>query len=210
MYNKENFTVAKIASKDSTRYNLNSIYCHPKFTVGCDGRMLMIITSPKSMSGVIGAPSVDEMPIPTDGELTDKFEPFILNLDDAKKVEKSIPKKSSLPILHHVALLKSDNGNAKFFTTDLQSQNITVSKKIDGEYPQFGKVLPKGRPIKTIRVQTKLLKTLVEAIEAAQGSRAMPYVDLQIYENEEGQIGLKSTNSDTGQRITAVLMAMKK
>lgn len=202
MYNKENFTVAKVASKDQSRYNLNSIYCHPKFTVGCDGHALMIVTAPKM--------DIEEMPVPAEGELTDKFEPFILNLDDAKKVEKSIPKKPTFPILQHVALLKSDNSNAKLYTTDLQSQNITVSKKIDGKYPQFGKAMPKGKPIKTIRVQTKLLKTLVEAIEQAQGKRDQPWVDLQIYENEEGYIGLKSHNSDTDQRITAVLMAMKK
>jgi len=130
MYNKENFAVAKVASKDQGRYHLNSVYCHPKYTVGCDGHALLIVTAPKV--------DIEEMPIPADGELTDKFEPFILDLKDAQKVEKSIPKKSCLPILHHVAILKPDNGNAKLFTTDLQSQNITVSRKVDGEYPQFG------------------------------------------------------------------------
>ena len=113
-------------------------------------------------------------------------------------------------ILHHVAILKPDNGNAKLFTTDLQSQNITVSRKVDGEYPQFGKAMPKGKPIKTIRLQTKLLITLLNAIEDAQGAIRMPYVDLKIYEDEEGAIGLKSVNADTGQKITGVLMAIKK
>lgn len=201
MYNKENFTVAKIASKEQTRYNLNGIYCHPKFTVGCDGSMLMIVTAPKTKT--------EDMPVPAEGELTDKFEPFILDLQDAQKVEKSIPKKSHLPILQHVGILKSDNGNAKLYTTDLQSQNITISRKIDGKYPQFGKVLPKHKPIKVIKVQTKLLKILVDTIEDAQGSINMPYVDLKIYK-DDGIIGLSSINNDTGQRITAVLMAMNK
>ena len=204
MYNRENFSVAKIASKDQGRYHLNGIYCHPKFTVGSDGKTLMIVTTPKKVD-------IKEMPIPTGEELIDKFDPFILDLKDAQKIEKSIPKKSPLPILQHIVILKSESESpfVKLFTTDLQSQNITVSKKIDGEYPEFGKVLPKGKPIKVIRVQTKLLKALLDAIEIAQGSVEMPYVDLKIYDNGMGPIGLKSINNNTGQRITAVLMPIR-
>jgi len=203
MYNKENFAVGKVASKDQYKQNLNSIYCHPKFTVGCSGPALMIVTTPKM--------DIEEMPSPQNEELVDKFEPFILDLNDAKKVEKSIPKKTSLPLLSHVAILKSENGNAKFFTTDLQSQNITVSRKIDGEYPQFGKVFPKGKPIKTMRFDTRLLKTLIDAIESAQGSPNTPHVDIDIYDNgNEGVVMFKSNNIDTGQRITALLMPLRK
>ncbi len=201
MYNKENFLVGKAACKDRGRYNLNSIYCHPKYTVGCDGHRLMIVTTPKM--------DIAEMPIPEGGELTDKFEPFILALNDAKKIEKTIPKKVTLPILQYVALVKSDNGNAKFFTTDLQSQNITVSKKIEGEYPQFGKTFPKGKPIASIKVDTNLLRTLLEAMEDAQGSRSVPDVIIEIRTNE-GPIVLKTNNPDTGQKITAILMPLRK
>jgi hypothetical protein len=204
MYNKENFAVAKVASKDEQRYRINSIYCHPKYTVGCDGYALMIVTAPKV--------DIKEMPTPSEGELTDQFKPFILELEDAQKIEKSIPKKVDIPILKHVAVIKSEDKNAfaKLFTTDLQIQNIIVSKKVEGEYPQFGKVLPKGKPVKTIRVQTKLLRNLLSAIEEAQGPAKMPYVDLQIYDDEEGPIRLSSCNQNTNQKITAVLMTMKK
>jgi len=200
MYNKENFTVGNISSKNRTRYNLNSIYCHPKYTVGCDGHRLMIVTAPKM--------DIADMPIPENGELTDKFDPFILDLNDSKKIEKSIPKKSVLPILQYVAILKSDNGNAKFFTTDLQSQNITVSRKIEGEYPQFGKTFPKGKAI-NIRLDTSLLKGLIEAIEDAQGYTKTPYVDIEI-RNGELPIVLKSKNANTNQKITGLLMPLKK
>ena len=200
MYNKENFTVGNVSSKNRGRYNLNSIYCHPKYTVGCDGHRLMIVTAPKM--------DIAEMPIPENGELIDKFDPFILDLNDSKKIEKSIPKKSVLPILQYVAILKSDNGNAKFFTTDLQSQNITVSRKIEGEYPQFGKTFPKGKAV-SIRVDTSLLKGLIEAIEDAQGYTKNPYVDIEI-RDDKLPIVLKSRNTNTGQKITALLMPLKK
>jgi hypothetical protein len=196
--------VAKVASKDEQRYRINSIYCHPKYTVGCDGYALMIVTAPKV--------DIKEMPTPSEGKLTDKFEPFLLDLNDAKKVEKSIPQKVTFSTLKHAAIIKTKNDDAfaKIFTTDLQSQNITVLKKVEGEYPQFGKVLPKGKPVKTIRVQTKLLRNLLSAIEEAQGPAKMPYVDLQIYDDEEGPIRLSSCNQNTNQKITAVLMTMKK
>jgi hypothetical protein len=204
MYNQENFAVAKVASKDQSRYGINCVYCHPKFTVGCDGTALMIVTAPKV--------NIEDMPIPSEGELTNDFTPFMLDLKDAQKIEKSIPKKSILPILQHVAIVKSEDKSvfAKLFTTDLQSQNITVSKKVEGEYPQFGKVLPKGKPIKIIRIQTKLLRNLLSAIEEAQGSVNMPYVDLKIYDKAESPIQLNSINKNTGQRITAILAPMRK
>jgi hypothetical protein len=192
-----------VVSKDQSQHSLNGIYCHPKFTVGCDGKMLLIVTAPK--------PNIEDMPTPPGEELTNEFMPFILDLVDAQKIEKSIPRKPSFPILKHVGIIKTGENSecTKIFTTDLQNQNILISRQMGYEYPKFGKAFPKGKPIKTVRVQTKLLSNLINAIEKAQGETKTHYVDIQIYD-EEKPIKLTSYNQDTYQKITGILMPMKK
>jgi hypothetical protein len=160
MYNKANFSVAGIADKSGRgSYRRFGVNFTPKCTMGTNGQALMLVTTPRN------AP-VAEFPVIQGEMVIDTFAPFMISREDAEGIAKTIPK-SRMPILENAGVLKSDNGDAIFVTTDLSCVKKTAARKIEGRFPGIGQISPKGKPVIKFRMGVELLSNLLGAMKKA-------------------------------------------
>ena len=161
MFNKANLSVSQIAMKNNSwRGQTTGVCFTPKYTAATDGQALMLVTTPRN------AP-VEEYPQILGESVIEDFEPFMISREDAEKIIKTIPKQHGMPILENAAILKTDNGDAVFVTTDLSSVNKTTVKKMDGKFPRITAVSPKGKPTIKLGMTVELLHNLLGAMKKA-------------------------------------------
>jgi len=204
MYNKENFAVMKITEKKSLDKRLSSVYFHPQYTLSTNTKSLMLVTAPKKNV------NVEDMPAPKDGsKLTKQFKPFLLSVDDAKRVEKIIPQTIHALLNHAAVIDQLDNDKVKFYASDCSLDNVISCEKVNSEYYSIFEAFPRGTPKMTIRLDMDLLKDLLEAIKKAKGRSAISDIYIDLY-GENKAIRFRTQNKETGQKVVALLQPMIK
>ena len=195
MFNKANFSVAGVAEKERTwRGRRCGVNFAPKYTAATDGKVLMLITTPRN------APVKEYPQIPGESVIED-FEPFMISREDAEKIVKTIPKgQPRVPILSNVGVLKTDNGDAAFVTTDFSSVNKTTARKMEGKFPRITAVSPKGKPKIKFGMTLDLLSNLLGAMKKA-GAEA---VTLEVWDDKSA-IRIKANVGDN-QKAWALIM----
>ena len=137
--NKINLNVAKCASTEKNRYNLNGIHFTKDFCEATNGHILARITYPTQFP-------LEEIPnqlIKTG--LKDDLKDFIIPLDGVKNIP-IVKGKVSMPILAETYIdveQSNNNGTVKFQTTNLETTPTAEIRKIDGQYPDTSQVWPK-------------------------------------------------------------------
>jgi len=194
MFNKANFSVASVAERERTwRGSRCGVSFAPKYTAATDGKVLMLVTTPRN------AP-IEDYPNIEGETLIKDFEPFMITREDAEKIIKTIPKAQSIPILSNVGVLKTDNGDVAFVTTDLSSVNKTTAKKIDEKFPRITAVTPRGKPKIKFGMTLDLLSNLLGAMKKA-GAEA---VTLEVWDDKSA-IRIKANVGDN-QKAWALIM----
>ena len=195
MFNKANFSVAGVAERERAwRGSRCGVNFAPKYTMATDGKVLMLVTTPRN------APIEDYPKIEGETVIKD-FEPFMISREDAEKIVKTIPKgQPRVPILSNVGVLKTDNGDAAFVTTDFSSVNKTTARKMEGKFPRITAVSPKGKPKIKFGMTLDLLSNLLGAMKKA-GAEA---VTLEVWDDKSA-IRIKANVGDN-QKAWALIM----
>ena len=207
LYSKRQLAVRHAASTEATRFNLNGVRFHADgSTEATNGHILCRITAK--------APPLDEYPSPKgsslDGAILEgEQEPFTFPIDAVNRLVKAIPKKAHFPILEHAALdvgASNANGSARFITTDLESTQAIEGRKIEGDFPDTGKVIPGGKPVTTLALNLTLLCKLEKALREFNGGKDA-IANLEIH-GPHTPVKLTASNPDVGEFL-AVIMPMR-
>lgn len=146
-----------IAGKGEGAYSWNSILVTEKETVATDLHMMLVVPLPSV--------DLDDLPAfmtkDTEGCNGDDF---LLFLDDAKRLLKSIPKNRTHPMLGHIAIVVHEEGRAEARMTDLSSFNTVQLLGMEGPFPKYGDVMPnKGKSVLNVCMNVASLESIVKA-----------------------------------------------
>lgn len=200
MLNKNNLNIAKLASKEDSKYTLAGILVTPQHTVVTDGVVLFVVAN--------SALEVADFPKVGDAEAIGSFKSFILPSDAALNIPKVLPKKEPIPILNHAAVTAVQEGEAGI-TATIITTNLETSNRFDvhctgGTFPMWEAVLPDTAKARlTMTVDADRLISLLQQFVFAKS----PAVTLSI-QDAESAIRLDGV-SDEGQHLTGVLMPMR-
>lgn len=203
MLRAEHLRVARLATKDESRYSLSSIHITPEVVEVTDSYLLLRVEHA----------AVDPETLPAiEGVTLGTFEEFCLPAVDALAIAKAIPK-----VRHHgpevfalaqIGTESNSNGTAVFGVTDGSSTQVLRPKKADGRFPDVSQVIPRveDRP-HVITFNPRLMAKLCLQISDLLGDQTLQSVTLRISDHESA-IRLDAKN-DAGEAIVAVLMPMK-
>lgn len=202
LLNKWNFGLHRFAARDESRYSIGVVRVVEDATISTDGHRLTRLTIPKAeaenfpqMEGINPAASVN-------GGVS-------LSVEDAKRIEKMLPKKSTIPILVNAAL---DPGEVKAETvkvgmTDLETPQVLSCQRQTGQFPNWEIVIPKDEPVLTIDLDAKLLGELLDYV--AKFDDREHRVKLTLY-NQDKAIRLDAHNDESGQDFMGLLMPLRR
>ena len=149
--NKHNLDITQFCG-DDTRPEISGVYFNGNKTVATDSfRLIEIETMPDNLA--------EDMP----SGMTSTSMNHILPADAVKKALRNIPKTQDLPILANVTVASDDKDNtATLTTTDLETQDQVKARVIEGDYPDYRMIMPKGKPKQTITVNAQYLKEMAD------------------------------------------------
>lgn len=194
MLNKSNLEIAVIAEK--SKYGESGILVNKGCTVVNDGRRLIEVTRPKAFNP-------EEFPKIPNFTVKENHS-FIMPAKEALKVASQIPRgKKYIPLLKNAVI--EQNSRVRIASTNLESASIIDVNPIEGKYPNYKEVIPQGKFKHRIGVNPRYLMEICQLADKFQNE-----VDKRmILEfNDDGGIKLTTTNEDTEQEFTAVLMPM--
>jgi DNA polymerase III sliding clamp (beta) subunit (PCNA family) len=116
---------------------------------------------------------------------------------------KAIPKRRTIPILHHAAIVGTTDGTVTLATTDLDTASSVAIRTIDETYPDTARLMPRDDDMTAqIALNPSFLKDLAAAFETF-ADYSEP-VTLTLYGSRKP---LKATMRDgDGRTMTALLM----
>lgn len=210
---KSVFSIAAAASREVGRYILNGVRFfrdsegkpHAEAT---DGKNLVTVTWEEDTHG--DYPHASD-PVPSD-RLFGGHE-MVVHANKCAEVQKLVPKHSR-PILENAYLVESDvyETQAKFSTNDLDSIRKLETARMEGVWPDFSQVIPKGKPKMTVGVHPAKLKKMAEMLmkiaEVTEKQKDDVWTDLILY-GEEKPIELRHTNKK-GVTVRSLLMPLVK
>ena len=205
MLNKYNFKVREFASKEQSRYTLQAIQVTREATVATDGHKLMWVSTPaveaKDFPVVPGAPPA-----------TNEFDPFLLDSDTAKIIERALPRKDTYPVLLNAALgyeVRDNLASMPVVTvTDLQTPQSFRPRRVDGTFPNYEAVIPRGEVKVRFAVNAGYLAEIAKFAKDFTGDSQCHKVVVTVYDKHTA-IRFDAHNSDTDQGMTALLMPLR-
>lgn len=169
LYNKNNLSCAKIASKDSFKPELSSVFFTKEKTVATDSFRLLEVSVSSNVEPV-------EFPDAMRG-----ITPFLVDARGVSKIK--IPKHKTLTALDYVAIKHIDKTGVTFLTVDDDlAQNTITARVIDGKFPDYGNLFPVGAPKAEVTLNGKYL---AELLEIMAGIGELNKVTIKLYGGEK-------------------------
>ena len=198
LLNRSILNLAKLASKDVSRYTLSAIAVEKDKAIVTDTTILVCVgnTSPIANADFPSVPGLVHKTF-ADGPTP---ELVLVSRDAALSALKSLPKTTTIPVLSNAAM----GTNGKLYTTDLD--NVSQFKhEMTGKFPNWRAVMPAAdkTPSATITFDARKMRQLCQYF-VENGNERMPAVKLTVYDAESA-MKLEGTTAD-GQKITALLM----
>jgi hypothetical protein len=157
LLNRFNLNIAKLASKEVSRFTLSAVHVTPKQTGVTDGHSMMIVST-------IDLPG-ESFPNRTDSGLTvqDNWKPFNLSSEQALRACADLPKKSTIPVLGCAAVaVNGDPLHPTVLTTDLE-RHAAYPAMESANFPDWERVLPKKADATfTIGLDARKLKPIID------------------------------------------------
>jgi DNA polymerase III sliding clamp (beta) subunit (PCNA family) len=176
LLNKHNFAIAALASKESSRYTLTAIEVSPEGTAATDGHVLCVVSAPKGSDAKPERfPAVDGFEDKGDGK-------FLLPADQAARIAKALPVKSTMPILKNAAVSYRDKaeagiGNsAAIAVTDLAAPQVFRTQNPNGQFPNYKRILDQPAPTLRMAFNAKQLGTVLKQVAGFTDHRASEVV----------------------------------
>jgi hypothetical protein len=211
MLNKNNLKVAQFASKEESRYCLSGIQVRADATIATNGALLVWTSKAPGDSSTF--PLIDGAPAPQENHA-----PFVLGAEQAKAIEKAIPRKPAHEILGNAAVAVDPEGKPTISVTDLESPQIFRPAPLGGKFPEWEYVMPKGKPVFQIGLSAAYLAQIAKFAAEFHAGRdpGAACLRLSFYseDNKKAVSGWKPVrfdieNADKTQGMTAVLMPMR-
>lgn len=199
LINKHNLAIADFASKEESRYTLKAIHVSEERTAATDGHALCVVSTPKNTKPE-NFPAVQ-------GFTPNGSHSFLLGVDLAKKIEKSIPKDRFIPAINHAAATADEDGNASIAVNDLRSSGAQVFRqsKMAGSFPvSTDQVLKMEKPTIRIRLDARLLAKVAKA--AAAFADDANHTVLLSFTTADRAMLFEANNSETGQTMQGAVM----
>lgn len=211
LLNRTVLSLAKLASKDESRYTLLAIAVEKDIAAVMQGHYLVTVTHPK-YSG--DAPIEQSYPV-TDG-LTHRTikdsEVVLVHKDAALAALKSLPKKSNIPILANAAM--SEDG--RLVTNDLAAV-ASFKHEVGGTFPNWRQVVPDAPVAFDVCLDPTYLELLMKFFKESLGDARNKTVRLTLYKDDKPMSDGRripravrfDARTDEGQEITAILMPIR-
>ena len=204
LYNRHNFTIAKMAAKESSRYVLNAILVTEDGTKCTDGHRLIEVSCPNMER--------DQFPVVPGVEIAKNGNRFLFPAKSALELSKQIPRRETIPVLNTACPLEprlDDKGEVQevgFVTTDLDSAKPMIVRKMSGTFPDTAHCYPRPEDEKfKIAVNSKYLRDMADWFDSfiENPSKAM----VMTFYGPDRPILFEATNDGgNGQYAKALLM----
>lgn len=200
LLNKSSLGIIAFASKEQSKYHINSLHVVKDYVEATDGYILVRLSHPKA--------DPDEFPV-TPGDPFDKIN-FALPIESIKRVK--IPIKVHVPILLNACFSKEKN-MTNISTTNFEIMQTVKIRPIDGEFPDTEPIVDKSiddeknNQWKMFTLNSDILKILANYVSRQNGRDNIPITFW--VKDPEGPIHFRFRFSDTDQDGRGVLMPMK-
>lgn len=202
MLNKHNFSIAKLAPKESsTKYTLGGLQVTPDGTAVTDGHMAVTVS---------GTPTIaQEFPFVNGAVPVDDFEPFIMKRADAENVAKQAPKKQSISVLDHIGIGAETvhNGRVQILTTDLENPQTSSFRKDNVAFPDLARVTPDPAESESaVYVDLDQLVPMLQQAQKFHGKARAKGIRIRLF--GPGRVMRVDAKNEQGQEFMGVLMPL--
>lgn len=205
---KSIFSIRHALTTKESRYLLGNIRIHNGRAQATDGKFACDVqlgdTDHKAFPVIAGVEPLDP-------------DALMIPKDTADKVWKSLPKKSTLPVLQEAMIGQNGQEFPVIVTTDLDNSQQFKTGDPAQTFPNLDMVMPpKGKIVGRITLDLHILEKIVKVLKDFSGSKPEETpVSIVVYEDKEER-GEPSTlpammyaDNGTGQRIRIAVMPMK-
>jgi len=211
LLNRTTLSLAKLAPKEESRYTLSAIAVEKDVAAVTNGHYLVTFTHPKYFGEKLIEESYPVTPGLTHRMVKDG-ETVLVARDAALAALKSIPKKSTIPILQNAAM--SEDG--KLVTNDLETV-AQFKSDVGGNFPNWRAVVPDYPVAFEVCVSAEYLEVLGKFFRESLGERHTKAVRMTFYQDDKPMYDGRrcpramrfDARTDEGQDITAVLMPIR-
>lgn len=198
LYNDLNLSVARFASKNEYKPEVIGVFFTPDKTCATDTFRLLEVSVNKNMKP-------EEFPRLPDGTTAMRgMKPFIIPADSVKEMVKmKRGKNPSLPILEYIAVSRVDDNQVNFFSTNLEVGDTRMIRRLEGTFPDYEAIMPKGEPKVKIFLNGKMLSELLDTLSKVSKDAK---VEMKVY-GETQPIYFEASNAE--QKARGLLMPMK-
>jgi len=159
LLNRFNFLIHTFCDKTPTRPEINGVFISPKETCATDTHKIIKVDTPKDLD------SNDYPVIPNRPKPLSDFKSFILPKEKTKDVLNIFNSQKSsdtLPILDNAVIVRNGKEMVEIGKTDLESFNSVMSRKIEGDFPNYKELFVERGKFIEILVNPKLLKEIAD------------------------------------------------
>lgn len=163
LLNKANLLSAEICSKEESRYTLNAVAITERETVALDGHRLIRVTLP-DQSRALNWPRTEGDTF--DPEAKPNGEPWLLSATEAKRLLKSVAKKTTIPVLCHAAVTQTQSATGRKEIVAQAGELPMSTSRSDaatGRFPAWAASFPTGE-CTSITLDPALLAGLLQTI----------------------------------------------
>ncbi len=207
LYNKNNLAIHPIASKSETRPEITGVLFKKNLTVATDSFCLIEVKNPEQ-----GLGNIKDLPL-----LSDKSKPFIdmpkrgviIPAKSVKKAGKNLAEipEQNLPILNNMWLLMpKENQTSAMASTDLETENITKCKNIDGAFPDYQNAIPNDKGYSKLTVDLKKLKQVVDVLSSMDNNDLNT---IEVYLNPDDKPLMIKMKTKQNQEVNSLIMPIK-
>ena len=203
LLSKKTLAVINAASTDKTRFELNGVLIEGDGSgVGCDGQILVKYT-PNFLPDASEYPAIEGVTVVDPEGVT--LTPFILPAEACIQISKAAPKtRRFIPLIEDIALdvvATNLNGNAVMAVTDLETPQVFKPKKLDGQYPNYTKILPTNGATLTVGLGVAVLEKVLKTLKALNVEEFSFGVT-----DAKSPIQIFATTKDQDGKVIAVMM----
>ena len=195
LLNRAALELAKLASKEESRYTLQGISIEKDCAIATDGHILVHLANPSAGMADSDFPVIEGQTARAMNGTN-----VLVHRDAAIAALKAIPRKSNIPVLRSAMMAEG----GKLVVTDLASTQ-TFPHEVEGTFPNWRQIMPAEDkvPAVTIGFDPRLMKQLCDYFIATGGPRAQT-VKLSIYDPTSTMKLEGKTEAE--QDVTALLM----
>jgi hypothetical protein len=204
LMNRNNLGVRFAASAQESRYTMGAILATENETVATDGHLLARVSMP----------NMDAKNFPVvDGFKPNGFKRGLIPSDVCQEIERSIPKKTTIPVLGHAAITTEhtdDRGDLlKVAVTDLDTPKVITVREPEGQFPKWDNqsLWATKAPVMDICFDAELLKRIMVAACKFTDKRTNAPIRLRFYGANEA-MRFDMVNDD-GQELNGLAMPMR-